>query len=293
MTAGNRILIVDPFKNLLDIYRMFFEMEKYSVHTALTLKEAPEKLSQDHYGVLITEFLPPFEETFRSLQQIRERWPETYIIILTGALVSEETYEKLFDIPVDDLIFKPYSLGKILVHVKKGFRNRSFILKIGELERESLVDPITSQVQRPIFNLNHFRRCLRQELKRAKRHKRIFSLILTEVIGDIMPNSSLESFTIEFLRVLRDNTRQEDIVGRGNESFGILLPETDEAGSQALINRLLRLIRSHHLLRTEADSKSVDDVLSLQTFTYPEKFILPRAIGVDIRRIVGSPIPHT
>jgi PleD family two-component response regulator len=279
MTSQDRLLIIDPFKNLLDIYRIFLEREKYSVETAASLKEASQKLSLEHYAVLISELVFPFGETFQMLHRVKEQSPETYIIIVTNAIVNEESYDKLFSIGVDDLILKPYSPEKILVHVKKGFRNRSLLIKKRELEEESLLDPVTQQVHRPIFNLVHFRKCLRQELKRAKRHEHALSLILTDLPDETMARNERESFTVELIKILRNNTREEDIVGRGNGSFGILLPETDETGSRVLANRLLHLIKSHLPFQSEESLRSTANVISFRTFTYPGKFIIPETLG--------------
>ena len=278
MASHEKLLFVDPFKNLLDIYRIFLEKEKYSVEIASNLEEASQKLFLNHYAVLMTEFLPPFEKTFQILHWVKEQSPETYIIIVTNAFVDEETYERLFSIGVDDLILKPYSPEKILVHVKKGIRNRSLIIQKQKLEEASLVDPVTQQVHQPIFNLVHFRKCLRQELKRAKRHEHAFSLILMEHIDRTIDRSAFEGMTVELIMILRTNTREEDVVGRGNGGFGILLPETDEAGSQALIKRLLHLIQNHLPFQSEESLKTTANAISFQTFTYPEKFVIPESL---------------
>ena len=279
------ILLIDPFKNLLNIYRMFLEREKYRVETASNLKGASQKLSLDHYAVMITEFLPPFEETFQMLHWVKEYSPETYIIIVTNALVDDKTYEELFRIGVDDLIVKPFSLEKILVHVKKGFRSRGLVIKIQELERESPVDPIARQVEQPIFNPPYFRRYLRQELKRAKRHHHPLSLLLLETPGKAVADDPGESFYIELIRILRNNTREEDIVGRGNGGFGIVLPETDEAGSQALVKRLLQLIQRHPPFQKEERLRSLVKTIYFQPFTYPEKFLIPESLRSVLEEI--------
>jgi PleD family two-component response regulator len=278
------ILLIDPFKNLLNVYRMFLERERYLVDTASNLREASQKLSLDHYAVMITEFLPPFDESFQMLHWVKEHSPETYIIIVTNATVDEKTYEKLFNTGVDDLILKPYSPGKILVHVKKGFRNRDLIIRMQELEKESLIDPVGRQVQQPIFNPLYFRKYLRQELKRAKRHRHSLSLLLMEIPDKAVVDDLSENFYIELIKILRNNTREEDIVGRGNGGFGILLPETDEAGSEALVKRLLQLIQDHPPFQREKGLESIAKTLYFQAFTYPDKFLLPE----PLRAILGE-----
>ena len=74
------------------------------------------------------------------------------MIMLTGAIIDDETYKKLFAMGVDDLILKPYSPEKILVHVRQGLKQRDLVVKRGELEREGLLDPITQEIHRLIFS---------------------------------------------------------------------------------------------------------------------------------------------
>lgn len=283
--SQERILVIDPFKNLRDIYRMFLEKEQYGVETASDLKNAFQKLSLDHYAVLISEYLPPFEETFHMLHEVKEHSPETYIIIVTNAIVDERTYERLFGAGIDDLILKPYSPEKILVHVKKGFRNRNLIIEKRKLEGESLVDPVARQVEQPIFNLTHFQRCLRQELKKAKRHGHTLSLVMMEVPVEAITRNQLEGLTADLLRILRTNTREEDIVGRGNGSFGLLLPETNEAGSQTLVKRLLHLIRNHLPFQSSESLKSIAGTVLFHTYVYPEKFVIPEPLQSVLKEL--------
>jgi len=285
MISQASILILDPFKNLLDVYRIFLGKENFWVETASSLGAAIQKLQDNHYAVLISEFLPPFEETFQMLQGVKEQSHETYIIIVTNAVVDDKTYERLFDIGVDDLILKPYSAQKILTHVKKGFRHRNMMIHKQELERASLTDPITLRIQQPIFNPGHFRKCLRQELKRAKRHQHPLSLLLLEVPGDGITENQLERVLIEVIETLRIHTREEDVVGRENGRFGILLPETDDAGSQAVVKRLLGLFQSSSSFQTEESLRAFVETISFRTFTYPDKFSIPEPLSSVLAEI--------
>ena len=92
------ILLIDPFKNLLNAYRFILEEENYSVETALNLKDAYELFKIREYSVIITEYIPPFETTDRMIQSMKKKAPETFIIIVSNAAVDEKTYEKLFTI---------------------------------------------------------------------------------------------------------------------------------------------------------------------------------------------------
>lgn len=281
----NRILLLDPFKNLLNAYWMVLKEETYLPETALNLKEAYRLLESRRYSVIITEYILPFEATDSMIQWVKKNAPETYIIMVTKTTIDEATYEKLFEMGVDDLILKPYSPKKILVHIKKGLKQRDLILKKQELEGQSLLDSIIQQIQKFILNPTYFKNCLKQELKRAKRHQHSFSLLLIEVPSKEKLGNRFESFLMELLKILRLHTREEDVVGRENSNLGILLPETDQIGSQALVQRLSNLIQTHPYFKSDEVLWPIIPTLTFQFFTYPDQFMVPESFKTVVEEI--------
>jgi PleD family two-component response regulator len=272
---SNWILLLDPFKNLLNAYRMILEEEEYFVETAVNLKEAYQLFGKRQYSVIITEYCPPFEATDEMIEWVKKNTPETYIIIVTNASIDEAIYEKLFTIGVDDFIPKPYSPERILVHIKKGLKQRDLILRLQELERLSLLEPFAQEIQEVIFNTVFFKRRLRQEFKRAKRHHHPFSLLLMQVPGSEKIGNRFESFYMDLAKILKKHTREEDMVGKHNGEIGIILPETDENGSEALVQRLLNLIHGDPQFKSDEGLRSYIQALSFQSFTFPGQFSIP------------------
>jgi diguanylate cyclase (GGDEF)-like protein len=279
------ILLLDPFKNLLNAYRMILQGEKYLVETTINLEEASHRLSLRHYSIFITEYIPPFEDTYRMIQWVKQNLPETYIIMVTNAIIDDTTYEILFDIGVDDLILKPYSPEKILVHIKKGLRQRDLILKKQELETQSLLDPITQRIQQFIFNPIYFKKCLRQELKRAKRHQHPLSLLLIQIPAREKIGDRIESLYMELAKILKKYVREEDIVGKVNGNFGILLAETDQIGLQALVQRLSNLIQTHSTFQSDEVLRHIIQTLSFRSFTYPDQFSIPESLKIVFEEV--------
>jgi GGDEF domain-containing protein len=93
-----------------------------------------------------------------------------------------------------------------------------------------------------------------------------------------MIGERFQLFCQELARILRTYTREEDLVGRENGNFGILLPETDQTGSQALLKRLTRLIENEQSFRSDVAMRPYTETLSFQTFTYPEEFLIPESL---------------
>jgi PleD family two-component response regulator len=288
----NWILLIDPFKNLLNAYRIILEEEEYLVETALNLKEAYELFRRKQYSVIITEYCPPFDTTDYMIQWVKKNNPETYIIIVTNAIVDEETYKKLFTIGVDDFILKPYSPERILVHVKKGLKQRELIIKMRELERLSLLEPITEKIQGLIFNTLFFKRCLRQEIKKARRHHHPFSLLIMPMPNKKKMGDRFDSFYIELVKIVKRHTREEDMVGKNNGSIGIILPETDRIGSQALMQRLLELIQAYPQFKSDNVLNPYVQSLSFQSFTYPNQFSIPDSLKTVLEEVDKEFLRH-
>jgi len=291
MIPPNWILLIDPFKNLINAYRMILEAENYGVETANDLKEATHQFSTGNYSTIIMEYFPPHEDTSQIIRWMKQKRPEINIMMVTNATIDEKVYEKLFAMGLDDLILKPYSPEKILVHIRKGLRQRELILGKQELERENVFDLATLRVQNFIFNHMYFKRCLRQELKRAKRHGHPLSLVVVRVPSEEKIKDPFEKFCNEMAKILRTYIREEDIVGRENGSFEILLPETDQVGSKALLQRLSNLIQRHPPFQSDDALKPFLPNLSLQAFTYPEMLDVPQSLSLVFQDI-DRETPH-
>jgi PleD family two-component response regulator len=290
--TSNWILLLDPFKNLLNAYRMILEEEKYFVETALNLKEAYQLFGKRQYSVIITEYCPPFETTDEMIQWVKKNAPETYIIIVTNASIDEKIYDKLFTIGVDDFIPKPYSPERILVHVKKGLKQRDLILRQQKLERLSFLEPFAREIQEVIFNTVFFKRCLRQELKRAKRHHHPFSLLLIQVPGKREISNRFDSFYMDLAKIVKRHTREEDMIGKNNGEIGIILPETDQTGSEALLQRLLNLIHADPQFKSDEVLRFYIQALSFQSFTYPDQFSIPEPLKAVLEEVDKEYLPQ-
>ena len=274
----NSILLIDPSKNLLNAYLTLLQGENCLVDTAMSTGEGFRLFLERHYAILITEYLPPFAQTVHMIQWVKENSPETYVITVTDAIIDDLTYGNLLEIGVDDLILKPYPFVKILAHVKKGFRQRRLLLEKRELEKRSVLEPVVQEIDQPIFNPPYFKKCFHQEFKRAKRHKHPLSLLLMEIPVKVEAGVRFDNLYIELAKILRKYVREEDIVGRENGSFGIILPETDQPGSEAVSKRLSELIKEHPGFQSDDVMKSITRTISFQAYTHPGCFEIPGAL---------------
>lgn len=158
------------------------------------------------------------------------------------------------------------------MHIKKGLKYRELVLKNQKLEKQVIFDYFVQQMPKEILNQFFFRKRLRQELKRAKRHRHPLSLLMLQIplrekIGELF-----DFFYDELAKILLKFTREEDIIGRGNGDVEVLLPETDKDGSKVVLQRLSGLIQTHQAFCSHDILGPIVQGLSFQAFTYPENF---------------------
>ena len=135
------ICLIDPIKNVLDVYRMVLEEKGYAVDTAIDLEEALHGCFLNCYSVIITEYFTPLEKMHHFIRSIKESTPETYQIMSTSVNIDDLNYKKLFDMGLDDLLVKPYGREKLLAHIEKGIKRQELCRENQKNEQRLFVDP--------------------------------------------------------------------------------------------------------------------------------------------------------
>lgn len=79
-----KILIVDDEKEYRDVLRMILEGKGYIAETAGSGKEALEKLKSNSFSLVLSDLIMPEMGGIELLEQIKEKFPETDVIIVTG-----------------------------------------------------------------------------------------------------------------------------------------------------------------------------------------------------------------
>jgi len=83
---------------------------------------------------------------------------------------------------------------------------------------------------------------------------------------------------LELAKIIKRNTREEDLLGKSNGEISILLPETDQMGSQALMLRLTNLIKDYPSFKLDTVLRTSAQNMFFQSFTYPNQFELPQTL---------------
>ena len=114
-----------------------------------------------------------------------------------------------------------------------------------ELHVMATVDSLTG-----ILNRRRFLEIAEQEIERARRYERPLSIIAIDLdhfkdVNDRLGHAAGDDVLASLARVLQDQTRRQDVVGRiGGEEFAVILPETSRPAAIELAERVRAHLRS-------------------------------------------------
>ncbi len=107
----------------------------------------------------------------------------------------------------------------------------------------SITDPMTG-----LYNYREFYRRLREEIHRAERYGRSFTLLIVDIdrlkaVNDLYGHLKGDELIQQVARLIKENVRPSDVAYRyGGDEFFVLLPETLPEGARTVADRLSRVI---------------------------------------------------
>ena len=142
-------------------------------------------------------------------------------------------------------------------------------LSVPQLEAEARVDPKTG-----LFNARHFGVALADELARAERFDRPFSLIMADLdllrdINNSYGHLAGDAVLKGIAEVFRTHLRHYDVPARfGGEEFSILLPETSAEEALEIAERIRRAVAAK-AFDVETSSQPIRATVSIGVAAYP------------------------
>jgi DNA-binding response OmpR family regulator len=129
------ILILDKeFHNQWTL-KTILESEKYIVLAVDTIERAIQNFQEFEVSSLITEYRIDHIHIPEVIRELKKNFPELYVMMLTHENLEEKEYKRIMSAGIDDFFLKPISSEKILIHLKKGLRQRKILLQKKRLEQ--------------------------------------------------------------------------------------------------------------------------------------------------------------
>jgi len=209
----------------------------HEVTAAANGREAWELLQQEHFPLLISDWMMPEMDGLELCRLIRERHAGqyTYIVLLT-ALGGKASYLDGMDAGADDFITKPFDEDQLVARLRVADR----ILALHEILRtQAMFDGLTR-----LWNRTAIIDYLECELERSKREAKPLGIILIDLdhfkqVNDIHGHAAGDAVLREAALRMKGALRGYDQVARyGGEEFLIVAPGCGEEECQGVAERI-------------------------------------------------------
>ncbi|MDQ2937965.1 MAG: response regulator [Acidobacteriota bacterium] len=119
------VLVVDDDETIRDALYEFLS-EEYVCHTAETAEKAFTRLEDDVYDVVLTDISMPGLSGLELLGHVRQKFPNTPVIIISG-ISDQEHARGLIQLGAFDYLIKPFRLELVENSVKKAVEHRKHL----------------------------------------------------------------------------------------------------------------------------------------------------------------------
>ncbi|GAM11690.1 sensor protein ZraS [Geobacter sp. OR-1] len=140
---NQNILIIDDEKVILDLTSIILRNRGYTVYTAGDAADGFDIIETRHPELVLLDYMMPGIDGLTALKIIRERYPDTYVIMFTGK-GSEEIAVELMKAGAYDYILKPFNNQDLADRIENVLRIRQVEISNRELikEKERLLGEI-------------------------------------------------------------------------------------------------------------------------------------------------------
>lgn len=153
-----RILVVDDDVMILQVLHDALTSEGYLCDTTGNGQKAIEKLSERTYSAVITDIKMPVLDGLELTRQIRAKYPDMGILVMTG-YHSEYDYVEAVKAGANDFLQKPFKIKEILIRLSRILRDQSLLKMVKHQKQElqkmasKMIDGIEKEYSEKIKNL--------------------------------------------------------------------------------------------------------------------------------------------
>jgi two-component system, OmpR family, alkaline phosphatase synthesis response regulator PhoP len=164
--SSELILLVDDEPSIIQLARLYFERDGYSVQDVGDGEAALETISKLHPALIVLDVMLPKLDGFEVCRKLRARGDQTPIIMLTA---RDEDIDKIIglELGADDYLTKPFNPRELIARVKAIMRRsdnqkpadgkpiRRGDLMIDPVSREARLAERTLELRTQEFDLLH------------------------------------------------------------------------------------------------------------------------------------------
>lgn len=230
-----RLLVVDDDPDIIELVKKELQ-GLYEIFPALSMVEALEVLDRNRVDIVLCDERLKGESGSELLTKIKAQYPDIVRILISGYTDPDAIVNAINKANVFKFIVKPW--GEKLKTVLEEAAQYQLSQKKNQYR-----DSLTS-----LKSENTVLESLHAELKRSGRYRTTLSVLLIS-ISNPKKESELHAFLVDrfLLKKIADildlELRESDIAGRlSDNTFIILLTETDRFGAQTFFNRFMQSV---------------------------------------------------
>jgi putative two-component system response regulator len=146
MTTGTRCLVVDDEPRIRGALARLLEVAGYDCEQAGSGIEAVAAMEREVFPIVLSDIRMPGMDGVGLLQLIRERWPDTAMLMLS-AVAEVETAVACLQAGAFDYLPKPFQVGEVRARVAQALEKRRLRLENREYQHH-LADMVDQQALR-------------------------------------------------------------------------------------------------------------------------------------------------
>ncbi len=195
-------------------------------------------------SVVFSDLGMPKLDGFELLDRIRNSPDATIakmpVIIITGAEESDGTKEKVLKLGATDFIVKPFDSISLKTRASAHINYRN---EVQELEKNIARDKLTG-----LLTASAFTQQCEQQLAYARRHSTEVALVRLDIdhFAEVFVKQGQavsEKILMKVAAFINEGKRIEDVAARvGVARFGLLLPNSDMGGAEAVVKRICQQV---------------------------------------------------
>ncbi len=177
---SGRILVVDDEALILDLAVMLLTTRGYEVITAESGEECLATVEREMPSLVLLDYMMPGMDGMTTLREMRQRFPDTYVIMLTGK-GNEQIAVEVMKAGAADYVLKPFRNQDLIDRIENVLRIRRIEIHNRELrlERERLLNEIKG------WNSELERRVAEKTLELERAHAEIMQAEKLATLGHL------------------------------------------------------------------------------------------------------------
>jgi diguanylate cyclase (GGDEF)-like protein len=217
----------------------------FSTDTALGSAEGLTKVANSGvFSVVVSDLQMPVMDGFQFLSRVKGFDPDCACIILTGKADLRKVIDAVNQGNIFRFLTKPCEPDALITAINDGVEyNRQSLLE-REFNKKNLILSITDALT-GCFNRTYMNEYLTNEIKRARRYRHSFSIIMCDIddfkkINDTYGHVAGDQVLKFFVQSINDTIRKgvDWLVRYGGEEFLLVLPEVGIQGASSLAERI-------------------------------------------------------